>query len=345
MNALFVAFGIDLPLAGTVFATRTVVVSLIVGTTITVLASIVPALRATRVPPISAVREGSTPPKSRFAPIAPYVALGTIAVAVVALGVGLFVNGLGTKGVLLLLGLGTIALFIGFALRRSAPREAAGRRRRLAGRALRRHGGRARPRELDPQPRPDRLDRGGTHDRARARDGRGRARRGASRLDAGRGSRPGGGRVRRDVAERLRPDPRGSGRGRRSCSGGRARVERPLRPGARRHERGRGHRRRPADDRDLLRVRVDRGLRRDARCTGDRRCGRDGDVRRGSRPHGRQSVPGRDREWEVRRARRSRNLRSVRPGGAPRPGHDEPGDVRRQLPATARPLHVRQQQR
>ena len=66
MNALFVAVGIDLPQAGTVFATRTIVVCLVVGTTVTVLASIVPALRATRVPPISAVREGSTPPQSRF---------------------------------------------------------------------------------------------------------------------------------------------------------------------------------------------------------------------------------------------------------------------------------------
>jgi putative ABC transport system permease protein len=116
MNALFVAFGIDLPHAGTVFATRTIVVSLLVGTTITVLASIVPALRATRVPPISAVREGSTPPRSRFAPYAPYVALGTIVVAVVSLGVGLFASGIGTPALLLLLGLGTIALFIGVAL-------------------------------------------------------------------------------------------------------------------------------------------------------------------------------------------------------------------------------------
>src|SRR3990172_4784697 len=57
MNALFVAFGVDLPQAGTVFATRTVVVSLVVGTTVTVLSSILPALRATRVPAISAVRE------------------------------------------------------------------------------------------------------------------------------------------------------------------------------------------------------------------------------------------------------------------------------------------------
>ena len=116
LNSLFVAFGIDLPQAGTVFATRTIVVSLIVGISVTVLASIVPALRATRVPPILAVREGSTPPAPRFAPYAPYVALGTIALAVVSLGIGLFVGGLSTAGMLLLLAVGTIALFLGVAL-------------------------------------------------------------------------------------------------------------------------------------------------------------------------------------------------------------------------------------
>jgi putative ABC transport system permease protein len=116
LNSLFVALGVDLPQAGTVFATRTIVVSLVVGTTVTVIASIVPALRATRVPPISAVREGSTPPRSRFAPYAPYVALTTIALAIVSLGVGLFVNGLETPLLLLLLGVGAIALFLGVAL-------------------------------------------------------------------------------------------------------------------------------------------------------------------------------------------------------------------------------------
>ncbi len=75
MNSLFVAFGIDLPQAGTVIATRTIVVSLLVGTLVTVLASIVPAVRATRVPPILAVREGSTLPKSRLSPWVPYAAL------------------------------------------------------------------------------------------------------------------------------------------------------------------------------------------------------------------------------------------------------------------------------
>ncbi|HTO26454.1 MAG TPA: ABC transporter permease, partial [Gaiellaceae bacterium] len=59
LNALFVSFGIDLPQAGTVFATRTVVVSLLVGVVVTLIAASRPAIRATRVPPISAVREGA----------------------------------------------------------------------------------------------------------------------------------------------------------------------------------------------------------------------------------------------------------------------------------------------
>jgi putative ABC transport system permease protein len=116
MNALFVAFGVDMPQAGTVFALRTVVVSLLIGTLVTVVASLVPAFRATRVPPIAAVREGSTLPRSRFASYAPYLAIGVIAVAVAALGAGLFASGLGTRNVLLLLGLGVIALFVGVAL-------------------------------------------------------------------------------------------------------------------------------------------------------------------------------------------------------------------------------------
>ena len=44
------------------------------------------------------------------------MALVTIVVSIVALGAGLFVEGLGTRSILLLLGLGVIALFIGVAL-------------------------------------------------------------------------------------------------------------------------------------------------------------------------------------------------------------------------------------
>ena len=74
LNALFKSFGIDLPTNGTVFATRTVVVSLAIGIIVTLLASLRPAIRATRVPPIAAVREGSVLPQSRFARFGPFAA-------------------------------------------------------------------------------------------------------------------------------------------------------------------------------------------------------------------------------------------------------------------------------
>jgi putative ABC transport system permease protein len=57
LNALFKAFGADLPHNGTVVQTRTIVVSLLVGTIVTLLAGLPPALRATRVPPLAAMRE------------------------------------------------------------------------------------------------------------------------------------------------------------------------------------------------------------------------------------------------------------------------------------------------
>ncbi len=65
LDGLFKAFGADLPDNGTVLETRTVIVSLGVGIIITVLAGFFPALRATRVPPMAAMREGvQIPPRS-----------------------------------------------------------------------------------------------------------------------------------------------------------------------------------------------------------------------------------------------------------------------------------------
>jgi putative ABC transport system permease protein len=116
LNALFVSLGIDLPHAATVFATRTIVVSLLVGVVITVLAALRPALRATRVPPIAAVREGAVLPPSRFARFGPYVALVTIAAAVALMLVGLFVGSLSTTQRLVAIGAGALALFLGVAM-------------------------------------------------------------------------------------------------------------------------------------------------------------------------------------------------------------------------------------
>ncbi|HUJ91295.1 MAG TPA: ABC transporter permease [Gaiellaceae bacterium] len=116
LNALFVHLGIDLPQTGTVFATRTIVVSLVLGTVVTLVAALRPAMRATRVPPISAVREGAVLPQSRFARFGPLAAGLTIVGAVALMLIGLFVHGLTTKERLLSLGIGAAAVFIGVAM-------------------------------------------------------------------------------------------------------------------------------------------------------------------------------------------------------------------------------------
>ena len=113
---LLTALGGDLPEAGMVFALRTVLISLALGTVITVLASVVPARRATRVPPIAAVREGSTLPPSRFAAHSLKTAVAVVAASVAAICIGIFASGIGALAVGLLLGLGIVALFLGIAL-------------------------------------------------------------------------------------------------------------------------------------------------------------------------------------------------------------------------------------
>src|SRR4051812_29479269 len=113
---LLSAIGGELPEAGMVFALRTVLISLALGTVITVLASIVPARRATRVPPIAAVREGSTLPPSRFASHSLKAAVVVIVASLGAICVGIFAGGLGTVAMVLLLAIGILALFVGVAL-------------------------------------------------------------------------------------------------------------------------------------------------------------------------------------------------------------------------------------
>jgi putative ABC transport system permease protein len=115
LSAAFKAFQLDLPQGSTVFETRTIVVSLLLGILITLAATLSPALRATRVPPIAAVREGATLPPPRGARFGPAVAIVTIVVAVAALAYGSFGN-LATGPTLLLIGVGLIALFLGVAL-------------------------------------------------------------------------------------------------------------------------------------------------------------------------------------------------------------------------------------
>ena len=116
LNALFEALGGGLPTSSLVFSMRTVVVSLLVGIVITVLAGLFPALRATRVPPIAAVREGATLPRGRLAPFVPYIALVVIAVSVALLGYSMFVDDVDTVTRLLAIAGGVLTLFVGVAM-------------------------------------------------------------------------------------------------------------------------------------------------------------------------------------------------------------------------------------
>jgi putative ABC transport system permease protein len=116
MVALISALGLDLPEAGTVVQTRTIVVSMILGTGITVLASILPARRATRVPPIAAVREGSVLPPSRFAAHSAKTGYGVVLASLAAISAGIFAGGVSAIVVALLFAGGVLGLFMGIAL-------------------------------------------------------------------------------------------------------------------------------------------------------------------------------------------------------------------------------------
>lgn len=113
---LFDAVGFTLPNQGLLLETRTIVVSLLVGILVTLLASLRPAVRATRVPPIAAVREGATLPESRFARFRTVGSLGLTGLGFAALGYGLFGSDLGTTQILLWMGVGALLIFIGVAL-------------------------------------------------------------------------------------------------------------------------------------------------------------------------------------------------------------------------------------
>ena len=116
INALFKAIGADLPSQGQVIAVRTVVVSLVVGTIVTLASGLIPAIRATQVPPIAALREGAHLPRGRWSRYVPYIAL-----LLVALGIGLIAYGVfgsisqGNRR-LLLIGGGGVATFLGVAM-------------------------------------------------------------------------------------------------------------------------------------------------------------------------------------------------------------------------------------
>jgi putative ABC transport system permease protein len=116
LYALLAATGLDIPQETLVLAPRTVLVSIGVGTLIALLASLRPAIRATRIAPIAAVREGAVMPASRFARYALPVSLVVSVVAIALFSYGSFASGLDTKVRLISLAGGVLLLFVGVAM-------------------------------------------------------------------------------------------------------------------------------------------------------------------------------------------------------------------------------------
>jgi len=113
LRNLLDAFGFSLPSADLVLAGRTVVVSLIVGPIITLLAALVPAIRATRVPPVAAMRTVALPPESGRGGLRLLIGTLVLAGGAAALGAGLFggaeLSVVGLGAVLVLLGVAALS--------------------------------------------------------------------------------------------------------------------------------------------------------------------------------------------------------------------------------------------
>jgi putative ABC transport system permease protein len=116
LTALFDAIGFDLPKTGLVFAGRTILVSLAAGILVTLVAGLFPAIRATRVAPIAAVREGASLPPSRWRRFTPWIGGLVTAIGIALLVYGMLADDLGVAERLTSLGVGVLVLFIGFAM-------------------------------------------------------------------------------------------------------------------------------------------------------------------------------------------------------------------------------------
>ena len=116
LTALFDAVGFGIPSTGTPIELRTVIWAVAVGLGVTVLAAMIPAVRATRVTPIQALREGHSTRKRHRPWIRPVIAALVFALSAFLLYYG--VAGEGDIVTRLLLGVagGAILFFIGVAL-------------------------------------------------------------------------------------------------------------------------------------------------------------------------------------------------------------------------------------
>ncbi len=106
LKAMLAAFGIDIPAGGLVFTSRIVIISLAVGIGVTVVSALFPSRRASRIPPLAAIRdvvvEQSGESRRRL----------LLGLTLTGLGIAGFVAGLGGSG-LSWVGLGALLTLMG----------------------------------------------------------------------------------------------------------------------------------------------------------------------------------------------------------------------------------------
>ena len=110
LKALLAGFGIDIPAGGIVLLPRTVVVALLAGLLVSVVSAILPARRASKIPPVAAMRQVAldTSGGSRRRLVA--------GVAIVAVGGAALAAGLLGDAAVATVGLGAMLVFVGVAV-------------------------------------------------------------------------------------------------------------------------------------------------------------------------------------------------------------------------------------
>lgn len=117
LRGLFTLFDADLPSEGLIVEPRTIVVSLLIGTVVTVVAAVGPALRATRVPPIAALQDVAAMTRGRSGRLRTPLAIAISLIGVALMCGGLFGGGsagqaaglIGGGGAIVFVGVGLLA--------------------------------------------------------------------------------------------------------------------------------------------------------------------------------------------------------------------------------------------
>jgi putative ABC transport system permease protein len=115
LSAMLKAFGIDLGTTGLVITPATIITGLIIGVLATMVSGFVPARRATRIEPVTAMREASTPGIGHLRKRRIIGSLALMGIGLLALFYGLFGGVDSTSAAASLLGLGALLMMFGFA--------------------------------------------------------------------------------------------------------------------------------------------------------------------------------------------------------------------------------------